>query len=420
MKLPVNLLISSTQLLARKKQSLIAMMGVMFGIAMFIFMISFMKGVNKFIEDTMLASIPDIHIYNDIRTDYTSSVAGSYFQHDTSKVIVVRHPRPERVNLNLKDVNRIIGDLKATPGVAVVSPLSSTQVFFNYGPVQLNGVLDGVDIYAESRMFDLENKMVTGRPEDLLNTDKGILLGQGLADKLNVVRGDLITLVSPTGVTMRFRVAGTFSFGLIAVDNIKAYTNLAGVQQLLGKNHDYITDIRIRLRNLSQAKEMAVLFGKKYAYKSEDWETTNPSIRTGNLIRDTLTWVVSITLLAVAGFGIYNIMNMVITNKMKDIAILKAQGFDGRDILLIFLSQSLVIGILGAVLGLGLGNLMSYAMSRVPFPQGEVTSLKYFPVVFDPRYYLLGAGFGLLTTFLAGVLPARKAAGVDPVAILRS
>jgi lipoprotein-releasing system permease protein len=420
MKLPVNFMISGTQLLARKKQSLIAMLGVMFGIAMFIFMISFMKGVNKFIEDTMLAAIPDIHIYNDIRTDYTHSVAAAWLRQDPSKVIVVHHPRPSRVHLNLKDPYRIIADLKATPEVAVVSPLSSTQVFFNYGPVQLNGMLDGVDIYAEDRIFDLTKKMISGHPEDLLTTDKGILLGQGLADKLNVVRGDLITLAFPTGAVMRYRVAGTFSFGMSAVDNIKAYTTLPGVQQLLGKDHDYITDIRVRLHDLTQARTTAVLLGRKYGYKSEDWETTNPSIKTGNMIRDTLTWVVSFTLLTVAGFGIYNIMNMVISSKMKDIAILKAQGFSGKDILLIFLSQSLVIGVLGAIFGLGLGYGLSYGMSRVPFPQGEITSLKYFPVVFETRHYLLGAAFGVLTTFVAGVMPARKAGRVDPVAILRS
>jgi lipoprotein-releasing system permease protein len=396
------------------------MLGVMFGIAMFIFMISFMKGVNKFIENTMLAAIPDIHIYNDIRTDYTHSVTAAWLREDSAKIVVVHHPRPSKIHLNLKNPGLIIADLNATPDVAVVSPLSSTQVFFNYGPVQLNGMLDGVDIYAEDRIFDLAKKMISGHPEDLLSTDKGILLGQGLADKLNVAKGDLITLASPTGATMRFRVAGTFSFGMNAVDNIKAYTTLAGVQQLLGKDRDYITDIRIRLHDLAQASTTAVLLGRKYGYKSEDWETTNPSIKTGNRIRDTLTWVVSITLLTVAGFGIYNIMNMVITSKMKDIAILKAQGFSGKDILMIFLSQSLVIGVSGAIFGLGLGYAMSYGMSRVPFPQGEITSLKYFPVIFETRYYLLGAAFGILTTFVAGVMPARKAARVDPVAILRS
>jgi lipoprotein-releasing system permease protein len=191
------------------------------------------------------------------------------------------------------------------------------------------------------------------------------------------------------------------------------------MQQLLAKNSDYITDVRIKLRDIDRAKELAAVFGKRFGYKSEDWESTNPSIKAGNMIRDTLTWVVSMTLLTVAGFGIYNIMNMVISNKMKDIAILKAQGFDGRDIRAIFLSQSLVIGIFGSGLGLLLGFLMSYGLSKVPFPQTEFTYMKFFPVVFSSQYYFFGAVFGILTTFVAGVLPARKAARIDPVAILR-
>lgn len=419
MKTSVNLFIAGTQLWSRRRQSVIAMLGVVFGIAMFIFMISFMKGVNNYIQDTMLSAIPDIHIYNDIRTDYSSSVTRSKYGSDPLKMIIVHHPRPEKVRLNLKNAGAIIRDLQLYPEVAVVSPLLSTQVFFNYGSVQINGVLDGVEIMQESQLFGLRDRMITGLPEDLLTTDKGILLGQGLADKLNVVKGDIVTLATPGGIAMRFRIAGTFAFGLSTVDNIKAYAVLSGVQQLLAKDHDYITDIRMKLHNIDVARDLALRLGKKYGYKSEDWESTNPSIRTGNLIRDTLTWVVSITLLIVAGFGIYNIMNMVIASKMKDIAILKAQGFDGRDIRTIFLSQSLVIGVLGAIAGLLLGFLLSYGLSKVPFPQTEFTYMKFFPVVFESKYYFFGAGFGVLTTFVAGVLPARKAAGVDPVAILR-
>jgi lipoprotein-releasing system permease protein len=128
---------------------------------------------------------------------------------------------------------------------------------------------------------------------------------------------------------------------------------------------------------------------------------------------------VSFTLLVVAGFGIYNIMNMVITNKLKDIAILKAQGFTGADIIQIFLSQSLIIGIAGGLLGLLLGFLLSFGMSRVPFPEDGYVSIKFFPVLFESKYYFFGMLFGILTTFLAGMLPALKAAKIDPVAILR-
>jgi len=419
MSLSVNFSISKTHLLSRKKQSVVAMLGVTFGIAMFILMISFMQGVNQFLEDTMLSATPDIHIYNDVSTDFSVSVAGDYFK-DSLKSVIVHHPKPKQVQLNIKNAEGIIADLKKDPLVAAVSPLLSTQVFYNYGPVQLNGFIDGVNISEESRLFNLEEKMVDGKTENLLTSDNGIIMGQGLADKLNVRTGDLVTLTTPTGSTMRFRVVGIFQIGIGTIDNVKSYVNLASVQQLLGKDRSYITDINIKLKDNKLSQSEALAFARKYNYKSEDWETANSSVMASNLIRDTLTYVVSITLLIVAGFGIYNIMNMTIASKLKDIAILKAQGFARRDIIQIFLSQSLVIGLLGAVTGLMLGFALSYALSRTPFPaNNSFISLKYFPVIFRTGHYVFGILFGLITTFIAGLMPSVKASRVDPVAILR-
>jgi lipoprotein-releasing system permease protein len=122
----------------------------------------------------------------------------------------------------------------------------------------------------------------------------------------------------------------------------------------------------------------------------EDWETANAAIMAGNNIRNIMTAVVSFTLLLVAGFGIYNIMNMNINNKKKDIAILKATGFQGKDITAIFLFQSLIIGILGGILGLLLGFFFSYLLSITPFPAGAFVRVKTFPVNFKPIHYTLG------------------------------
>jgi lipoprotein-releasing system permease protein len=104
---------------------------------------------------------------------------------------------------------------------------------------------------------------------------------------------------------------------------------------------------------------------------------------------------------------------------MKDIAILKAQGFVRRDIVQIFLSQSLVIGFLGALSGIILGFTLSYMLSWVPFPVSDAISLKYFPVIFKWQHYAFAIFFGIITTFIAGVMPSLKAARVDPVVILR-
>jgi lipoprotein-releasing system permease protein len=414
----VDTLIAKRHLMANKKQTLVAMLGVTFGIAMFILMISFMIGVNQFMEDTMLSSTPDVHIYNDIKTDYSNTIAGEYFK-DKNSLVVVHHPKPKQVRLNIKDANGIINDLKHDPDVAYVSPLLSTQVFYNYGPTQINGYIDGVNILDEAKIFDLAGKMTEGVPQNLLNSDKGIIMGRGLAEKLNLNMGDMVTLTTPTGTTMSFRVVGIFAIGISTIDNTRSYVNLANVQQLMGEDRSYITDINIKLKTNKLARSKAIAFGKKYSYKSDDWETANSSVLAGNIVRDVLTYVVSITLLVVAGFGIYNIMNMTINNKMKDIAILKAQGFAGRDIVQIFLSQSLFIGFFGAMMGEVLGFLLAFVLSRVPFPHNEFIALKFFPVEFNPAHYIFGLVFGVVTPFIAGLMPSLKASRIDPVAILR-
>ena len=418
MKLPVNFDISKTHLLSRKKQTMVAVLGVTFGIAMFILMISFMQGVNKFLEDTMLQATPDVHIFNDLKTDYAVSIAGEYFKGD-NKLIIVHHPKPKQVKLNIKNAEVIIADLKKNPDVAAVAPLLSTQVFYNYGPVQINGFIEGVNIIEEARLYNLNEKMLYGKTENLLTADNGILMGSGLAQKLNVRTGDLVSLATPMGSTMRFRIVGIFKIGIGTLDNVKSYVNISSVQQLLGKDKSYITDINVKLKDNKLAVASSKEFQKKYGSKADDWETSNSSVTAGNTVRNVLTFVVSITLLVVAGFGIYNIMNMTIANKMKDIAILKAQGFARRDIVQIFLSQSLVIGLLGALSGILLGFLLSYGLSRVPFPSNDFIGLKYFPVIFNPKHYMFGIVFGILTTFVAGFAPSLKASRIDPVAILR-
>jgi lipoprotein-releasing system permease protein len=417
--LPINLEIVRTHLLSRKRQTLVAMLGVTFGIGMFILLISFMKGMNGFFEEIMLSVTPDIHIYNDYRTDYTSTVAGAYYKYDPKNLVVVRHPKPKQIRMDLKNAAGIVEDLQKNDEVLAVSPFVSSQVFFVYGPTQVAASIDGVNISEEKKIFDLARKMKSGRPEDLLTADNGIILGYKLADKLNVGAGDLLSATAPSGIQMRFRVVGTFQFGISTVDEVRAYVSISSMQQLLGKNPDYITDIRIKLKDMKRASVLSDVFSRKYGYKAEDWETVNASLSAGNLIRDVFTGVLTFTMLLVAGFGIYNIMNMIITGKMKDIAILKAQGFSRKDILQIFLYQSLTIGVLGAGAGIAMGFALSYGLSMVPWPDDDFIIITHFPVAFEARYYWLGAAYGIITTALAGIMPALKASRVDPVNILR-
>jgi lipoprotein-releasing system permease protein len=188
---------------------------------------------------------------------------------------------------------------------------------------------------------------------------------------------------------------------------------------MLGKDASYITDIHIKMNDPLQAISFGETLRKQFGCYTEDWATANSTILTGKKIRNVMTFVISMTLLVVAGFGIYNIMNMNVLNKLKDIAILKATGFGSKDVVAVFLWQATIIGLAGGLLGLGIGFGISYLLSITPFDAGDFLSIKTFPVIFRAEYYLMGLVFGVVTTLLAGYFPSRKAATIDPVAILR-
>ncbi|WP_342664593.1 ABC transporter permease [Hugenholtzia roseola] len=407
--------IAQTQMLSRYKQTLIATLGVTFGIGMFIVMVSFMTGVNVLLEETMLAATPHIRIYNDIQVQKTTLV----HQAQPEALHVVHHIKPKKERKNLKNGLAMADFIATQSQVLGVSPQVATQVFYNFGTIQLVGSVVGVDIFKEDALFDLKSKMQQGSIERLLTAHDAILMGAGLANKLNLQAGDKVTISTPDGTLKTLQVVGIFKYGIGAIDDMRSYANLNTVQKLLKEDSRYITDIHIKLKDYYQARQLAESFQKQFAYKVEDWETANASILVSFTLRNIITYAVSITLLVVAGFGIYNILNMTIYEKMREIAILKATGFSGLDVMKIFMIQAFVIGFLGAVGGLLIGFLLSLWVSTIPFDSGGFLAVDTFPVNFDPNYYLIGIVFGLLTTLLAGYFPSRKAAQIDPVDILR-
>ena len=170
---------------------------------------------------------------------------------------------------------------------------------------------------------------------------------------------------------------------------------------------------------MTQAPAIAREYGALFDTDALDIQTANAQFETGSSVRTIISYAVGITLLIVAGFGIYNILNMLIYEKMDSIAILKATGFSGGDVKNIFLSLSMIIGIAGGIFGLLLGFTLSYVVDQIPFVTPALPRIDTFPVNYNPVYYVTGITFALLTTYAAGYFPARKASVIDPVIIIR-
>ncbi len=409
--------ITRTHLQSRFKQTAVAALGVTFGIGTFIIMMSFMTGLNGLLDGLILNRTPHIQIYNEIKPSINQPV--DLYEEFANSLNIVHSIKPKKSQERIHNALPLIAKLKKNKKVKGVTPQTICKVFYLAGSNQLNGVVNGINIEEEIRLFNFEDYIVEGDSKSILKRKNSILLGAGIAERLSLSVGDKVQVSSTSGGIFSLVVGGIFQSGLAEVDNIQSYVSLKTSQQILGEGSNYISHIHVKLWDIKDAVPMAKSISSQHNLSALDIETANAQFETGTTIRNLITYAVSITLLIVAGFGIYNILNMFIYEKMNDIAILKATGFTGKDVQRLFISQALIIGIIGGLLGLALGFGVSVLIDNAPFVTEALPTIKTYPVNFNPLFYIVGIGFAIISTFFAGFLPARKAMYVDPVEIIR-
>ena len=408
--------IAKALMLARIKQTLVAAIGVLFSISMFIALLGFMNGLNSLLDGMILNRTPHIRFYNEIKPNPNQPIERS--AEFASDLHSIRSVKPSTSRLAIHNSRSIIKQLEQDPRVLGVSPKLAAQVFFNVGTLDLSSNINGIDGFKETQLFGFEEYVIEGRVEDLnqLNT---IILGKGVADRMMAKLGDIVQVTTAQGNRIQLKVVGVFQSGLGDFDETNSYASLATVQKMLGQPASYFTDIQVKLHDFNQAPQLAKEFGAIFEVDADDIQTVNAQFETGSSVRNIISYAVGITLLVVAGFGIYNILNMMIYEKLDSIAILKAIGFSPKDVNRIFITIAILIGLVGSSLGLVVGYLLGLLIDHIPFETDALPTITTYPIDYNPKFYLIGGVFGLLTTYLAGFFPARKASSVDPVEIIR-
>ena len=409
--------IAQSLLKARMRQTLVAAFGVTFSITMFVTLLGFMNGLNDLLDGLIINRTPHVRLYNEVLpsakqpVDKDARYSGNYN--------FVQNVKPKNEQLDLRNSGAIMSALRKDKRVLGAAPKISAQVFFNVGEVDLTGVIHGIDVEEENRLFAFDQYVTTGKYTDLENVPNSIILGKAAAEKMMTNIGDVVQITSSKGDRMQLKVVGFFSSGMTELDKTQSYASLSTTQKLLGVPNDYITDIQIKLHDITKAPAVSKEFHQTFETEAIDINTANAQFDTGSSVRSMLSYAVGITLLIVAGFGIYNILNMMIYEKMDTIAILKATGFSGKDVNRVFIAIALSIGIIGGLVGLIFGFLVSFGIDNIPFDTPALPTIKTFPVSYNPKYYVIATVFSVITTYFAGYFPARKASRVDPVIIIR-
>lgn len=417
MKFRLLINIARSLLLARWKQTLVAAIGVTFSITMFVTLLSFMNGLNDLLDGLILNRTPHVKLYNEIKPTEVQAIDLHPSFHKSYNFI--HSVKPGKTTKEIRNYLAVTSSLEKDSRVLGYAPKIVAQVFFNVGATDLTGVINGIDPDQENRLFKFSEYVVKGNYLDLKTIPNSIILGKALAETMMVEVGDLVQITTSQGERVQLKVVGFFQSGIQELDKVQSYSSLGTVQKILGKSTSYVTDIQIKLLDMTLAPALAKEFGHKYETDAEDIQTANAQFETGSKIRNMISYAVGITLLIVAGFGIYNILNMMIYEKMDSIAILKATGFAGSDVKKIFISIAISIGLFGGFFGLLIGFGLSSLIDHIPFDTPALPTIKTFPIRYDPKYYIVGGVFSLITTYFAGYFPAKKASKIDPVIIIR-
>ncbi len=409
MKKSVNIDIAVTHIITRKKQTAVAALGVTIGVAIYLFMNSLSSGFTKFSRDEIFKNNAHIKIYkdNEICEPIMASAA------DCTAIII----NPQITTRSNKIINpeALLASVKGLPFVVNALAQVSFDAFYNRGKAQLRGNGSGVSMVEYDAMFYIGKYMVGGSVAALQGNLNGIIIGSGIADKLSLGMGDNITVSSSYGVVKIMKIVGIFKTGSSLNDNSKSYVNVSAAQQFVLQGPSYISAIFLNTPDPDQSGKFAAQLQQLTPYKVEDWKTTNADVLAADKTRGAMMTAISFSILLVASFGIYNILSATISQKINDIAILKATGFSGKDVIRIFMYEAVMMGCIGTIAGLLFGGVLIGIMSKV-YMGGPVG---YFPIRFELPLFMGSMLLGLLITCCAGFFPARKAAAVDPVEIFR-
>lgn len=405
--------IALRHLLARKRQSVVSLMGIVLGVAFFLTISSLMQGSEKDFIRRLIDNSPHITIVDEYRNPRLQPVEQLYKE----GAIEIRNVKPMTETRGVRGYEQMMTYLYTIPGITA-SPVLVGQALVSFAGRDLSITLNGMIPEEIKKVSTIENYMLEGTVDDLIINSDGIVIGNELARKLSLKLNDNITITAPTGQVRVFKVLGIFRTGRSDFDTSQAFVSIKRTQALLNRTHR-ANNIVIKLPNPYEAHALAAQIEKQVGYQTISWQEKSEDMLNTLVIRNVIMYSVVSAVLIVAAFGIYNVISTVVMEKHRDIAILKSMGFHKRDVQLIFVIQGILLGLVGCLLGLPLGSGLMYSLMQVKFKPPGSTEIIGMPLDWSYLQFLIAAAFAMTAAVVAALLPARKAALVQPIDILR-
>lgn len=402
MRLSLEWMVAVRHLRSRRRHAfvslitVISILGVALGVAALITVISVMTGFSSYMQDRILGT--------------------------TSHIVV-------QGTDGIEDVQEVLATVTGHEGVIAAAPYVMGQALLKLNGDVTGMVVRGIDPAREGEVTDLAGNMVEGTLKDL--DRDGIIVGIEMVRLHGVRPGDTVTLISPSEISSpfgmvplmkRFTVRGIFDTGMYEYDTGLALVSLDAGRSFFDMG-DRVTGIAVKVEDIYRTSQIAQSLQETlgFSFWVRDWKAMNKNLFSALKLEKITMFVILVLIIVVAAFNIIGTLILVVMEKGREIAILKAMGATRDAIGRIFMLEGLVIGLGGTILGLMLGLTLSWALARYNFVElpGSVYYVTTIPVkikLLDIASICLAA---VAVTFAATIYPARRASSLNPVEILR-
>lgn len=330
----------------------------------------------------------------------------------------------------IEDYSSVMEKLRNEPHVVSMSPFVLGQVMVSSGRRAHGVFLRGIEPSSELKTTDILRHIKEGSIEEIIGQG-WIILGKELASMIGVIAGDTVSLISPVGEigplgmlprVKQFRVAAVFEMGMFEYDTNLVFTDIKSAQEFFGYGNA-VSGIQLRLDDIYKASLVRDSVNKKvgFPYYARDWMQMNRNLFSALKLEKFAMFIILILIVLVASFNIVSTLMMNVMEKQKEIAILKAMGAKNQGIMMVFMIQGLLIGIIGTMIGVTGGYVLgkiinNYEIIKLP---ADVYYLSKLPVKMKLIDFIAVSLSAIVISFLSTLYPSYYAAKLNPVEPLR-
>ncbi|MBL9189302.1 MAG: ABC transporter permease [Opitutaceae bacterium] len=406
-----NLRIAFRFLTAKKRAMFMSLACTILGVGLFIVTQATTSGFEKIFTDTLLGINGAIRIEDRIQDTMTSMAAAG-----SADFFIANRDGVKYIE-GIEEPQRLAEAVREFPNVIGVSAVVRGNVQFTSSFKAEDAQVLGINVEDHVRVSKLAEQITGGDLDNFRSATGGALVGRVLADRLQLTVGDSFS-VAARGQSRRLKVSAIFETGYREVDKSNVYVLLPEARSLLQRPSG-ASYLQVGLRDPARAPLDAQRMKEILQHDAKPWQEREKTWLEVFRALSLSTGITVSVFTLIASLAMFNTLAMIVIEKTKDIAILRSMGYERRDITRIFLWQAGIVLAIGAVVGAAFGRGVTWLVGQMPLHITGIFKTDRFIVIVDPNHYLAAIATAVVMVMIASLIPARRAARLEPGDIVR-